>query len=219
MPTLISPFGIISVWAMPTIVLSTISKFIDTQSSPSKSEKETKEEKLARLFIAKEGSFLEDNAQKINEEVNRAIDDKIKDKTLTDLTPSEPVNGKTTYKHKEASLIQTGDDDNGYKFKPQGKFNGVLRVQRMVDEELSDKNVDVVEYKDGKPIAVSMAKEGKCRIADIGLIKREVEITAGVAVSTKIETGVEVTGPASSLAAPHTPPVSSKKGPKQQGRV
>jgi hypothetical protein len=200
---------------MSTIVLSAINKFVESQLSSSKPKgtaaEESKEERLAKLFMATKGTALQDKAKEINEEVNTAIEAKIKDKTLTNLSPSAPVGGKTTYEHKEASLVQTGDDDKGYKFKPQGKFNGVLRVQRMVDGELSDKNIDVVEYKDGKPIAVSMAIEGKCRIADIGLIKREVEITAGVAVSTKIETGVEVTGPASSSFSPSQTPASSKK--------
>jgi hypothetical protein len=189
-----------------TIVLSTIREFAKSQSIDTE-----KEDEFAKLFETEKGKSFNKHAEAINKEVNKAIDDKIEDKTLTNLSPSQPDAKTTTYNHKKSSLTQTGNDEDGYKFNTKGDFSGVLRVQRIMENgELSEDNVDVVEYENGKPIAVSMAKEGKCRIADIGLIEREVGRNAGISVSTEKQTGVQVTS--QTLTPPKTPRKGKGKG-------
>ena len=195
-----------------TIVLSTIREFAKSQSIDTE-----KEDEFAKLFETEKGKSFNKHAEAINKEVNKAIDDKIEDKTLTNLSPSQPDAKTTTYNHKKSSLTQTGNDEDGYKFNTKGDFSGVLRVQRIMDNgELSEDNVDVVEYENGKPIAVSMAKEGKCRIADIGLIEREVGRNAGISVSTEKETGVQVMS--SSSLKPSSVPTRKQASTKGQSR-
>ena len=167
------------------------------------------------FFDTEKESFVSKHAEAINKEVNKVIEEKIEDKTLTNLSPSSQANGETsTYEHKEASLTQTGNDKDGYEFNTQGNFSGILRVQRRMDNgELSEDNVDVVEYKNGKPIAVSMAKEGKGRIANIGLIKREVERNAGIYVSTKKQIDTqEMSLSFKPPSVPNVKPKSTRKG-------
>ena len=193
-----------------TIVLSTIREFAKSQSIDTE-----KEEDFAKLFNTEKESFVNKHAEAINKEVNKVIEEKIEDKTLTNLSPSSQANGETsTYEHKEASLTQTGNDKDGYEFNTQGNFSGILRVQRRMDNgELSEDNVDVVEYKNGKPIAVSLAKEGKGRIANIGPIKREVERNAGIYVSTKKQTDTqEMSLSFKPSSVPNVKPKSTRKG-------
>ena len=196
-----------------TIVLSTIREFAQSQSIDTE-----KEEEFAKLFKTEKGKPFNQHAEAINKEVNRAIDEKIKDNTLTNLSPSkQPDAETTTYKHKKSSLTQTGNDKDGYKFNTKGDFSGVLRVQRIMDNgELSEDNVDVVEYENGKPIAVSMAKEGNCRITDIGLIEREVGRNAGISVSTEKQTGVQVMS--SSSLTPSSVPTIKQSSKTAKGR-
>jgi hypothetical protein len=151
-----------------TVVLQAIHDFAKLKSSETGAK-----EAFAELFRTEKGAFFKKHAEEINKQVNAVIKEKIANKTLTDLNP-EPDDDKTTYKHKGTSLTQTGNDVQGYTFKPEGEFTGILRVQRLVNEEPSEENVDVVEYRKGKPITVSLATKGKCRIKNIGLMQEQV---------------------------------------------
>ena len=57
-------------------------------------------------------------------------------------------------------------------------FTGVQVMKRMHNGKLSDKHVDIIEYKDGKAVAVSLATEGKSMVANMDQIKAEVKKTA-----------------------------------------
>jgi hypothetical protein len=120
--------------------------------------------------------FITTHVEQMNKKVNAAIEKSLK--TEGGLKKIDPKEGKDestkVYKSEEgAVLTQTNNADGTFSFKPDSGFTGVVRVQRRDPQtnRLLKDQMDVVEYKDGEPIAVCMAKEGTSRIRDIGALR------------------------------------------------
>jgi hypothetical protein len=134
----------------------------------------------------------------LNSAVNKAIETSSKNGALQKLEPMPGDNANTTiYEHGGTRLTQIEGSDGKISFKPDKSFTGIVTVQRKdKDGKLLADQKDVIEYKDGKPIAVCMATKGTCRVANIsGLQHRAV---GGLNVERLAPDGAEKT----SVSAP-----------------
>lgn len=156
------------------------------------SSESTYEEKSKQLRDQIKDDTLEaEKKRELYEVLRNKVDGALKSGHLKDITPDpHPTNeDSVSYKIGESSLDQTELDGGMFKFSPDGKFTGVLRVERRdKDGELIPHSADIIEYKNGKPVSVIPGPEGETRVADFGLIAQQ----AGISVSKFQETGVSV---------------------------
>ena len=128
-----------------------------------------------------------DTVNDLNKKANKVVKKALKSGDLTDISPTKNKENQTIYKNKSSPgyLEQTKADGGKYNFIPKDGFTGVLRVERLDANGNPDpKQVDLVEFKDGEAIAVSLCTpKEKTRIADIG--KFQQQAIAGISVSVK----------------------------------
>lgn len=118
--------------------------------------------------------------------VNLALKEALENGFMQKIEPSISKDDPSScsYEHAGSKLNQKERKDGKFEFAPTESFSGILRVERQDEKgNLIKDSADIVEYKDGKPIAVIPAIEGITRIANFGAIARE----AGVEVTTSKE--------------------------------
>jgi hypothetical protein len=141
---------------------------------------EEKQEQLNRNI--NDTALAEEDKRGLYDSVRNHIEEAVKSGNLTDVKPEqhETDENSVSYDVGGDKLGQTELDGGMFKFSPEGKFTGVLRVERRdANGELLPNSADIIEYKDGKPVSVIPGPEGETRVADFGLISRE----AGISVS------------------------------------
>jgi hypothetical protein len=151
-----------------SIVLNAMRCFAKRQELDSSNpNKKTLNELLEEDFFGDEK-----NAAELNVITNKEIETALNDGTLEKIKKvTEP--DKSTYTYNGAILIQHVDAEGNFTFRPIEKFTGVLMVHRSIKGKFYPKQIDVVEYKNGIPVAVSKATKGKSRIANIDLLEKQ----------------------------------------------
>ena len=123
--------------------------------------------------------------QQVNTEVQTAVEKAIIANVLENIPPEKTSTDEVKYTHKTGQLIQRETDNGKIIFEAQGKFSGVVTVERVDDNgNLIPTEKDVIEFENGKAIAVSTASKGRSRInmGNLSIFKKE----AAQLVSTKI---------------------------------
>lgn len=190
-----------------------------------------KEKKLKEQI--REDALAEEKKRELYDAVKAKVDGALKAGNLKDVdpVPHDSDENSVSYKVDGHSLDQKDLGDGMFEFSPGGQFTGVLRVERTDSNgELLPDSVDIIEYKNGKPVSVIPGPEGKTRVADFGLLSQQ----AGISVSRFQDTGISVSkvkdeSPHQSAskdvnpptAAPHedlskeaNPPTAAETGPK-----
>jgi len=192
-----------------TIVLETMRKF--TENKRSKHEYSFSgdydtfiDELLDTEQLKKKTEVSKELNAKINSAVKKALDEK----KLKDIKPQKEGN-RSEYKHSTGTLTQRKTKEGKFIFTPGDGFSGVVRVPRLINGKPDANQVDIVEYEDGKAIAVSKASEGTCRIAGIGALEKEIRRS-----TKEVDPGITVAGS-------HTPsntPINSHPPRQGQGK-
>jgi|GEM_PF-3805538 len=152
------------------------------------------------------GSFLASLIRVDEEEHKRFYADVINELSNSDRYPKiQPKieQNATKYEHQGGALTQKDAGNGMFKFSPENNFTGVLTVERRDKQgNLLPHSKDIIEYKDGKPVAVIPGPEGESRVADFGAISK----AAGVSVSSSVTTqaksqGIDVASNSQRLAA------------------
>ena len=144
----------------------------ETMCNYAKSKNETKlETSLNKYFfgISEERGDI----RKLNEKVQKAVKRAIKDDVLENVRLKK-IENKLKYRDNDAgtSLIQTINAEGKVIFKPEGEFSGVVSVERRDnDGNLISTAKDVIEFKNGEPIAISVASTGNSRIGNLAALK------------------------------------------------
>jgi hypothetical protein len=119
----------------------------------------------AKLSSEKKENLIIEISQKIQESINSGNLFVIYPQKRGDITEYESKN--------QEKLLQKKISEDSFEFVPTKGFNGVLKVKRRGENgKLLENSVDIIEYKDGKPVLVIPGVEGKCRIAGFGDIER-----------------------------------------------
>ncbi|NRA74053.1 MAG: hypothetical protein HRU36_04875 [Rickettsiales bacterium] len=156
------PIMVLSNRTSDTIVLKTIDEHAN-QTQPD-----------LGLFLT-ESEDISD-IQQIYNKVNKAITETIHKGDLKPIQPQPLKKNKINYKYGTNDFIQEKTANGKFKFIPESNFCGILRVQRKkTNGKLDPNQADIIEYKNGEPIAVTLAKAEETRIADIGLIQKKIK--------------------------------------------
>jgi|GEM_PF-3086342 len=159
----------------------------------------------------------EEDKAEIHDIVNRALKEALEKGSMQKIEPSMSQGDPTScsYEHEGGKLNQKERSDGKFEFAPTEGFSGILRVERQgPDGKLLKDSADIVEYKDGKPIAVIPAKEGETRIANFGKIAREagIEVTASKAIADE---GIKVSAlDPDKFLSKHQPTKPTREAPK-----
>ena len=157
--------------ANESIVFSTMRGFATKQELDSSDTNQ----KTLNKFLEEDFFGKEKNAAELNTIAKRKIEAALANGTLKKIDKvSKP--DKSTYTHNGATLIQHLDIEGNFTFRPIGKFTGILMVHRSVEGKPNSKQMDIVEYKDGIPIAVTKATIGKSKIANIDLLEKQAAV-------------------------------------------
>jgi hypothetical protein len=143
-----------------------------------------KRKKLTELLHSND--FEDSHADSMHTAVKQAVE-QAKGASLMDVT-SQISDEKTEYKENGATLLtHTEDKDGKVTFKANKNFSGVVSVERIVDGAPDRDQVDIIEYKNGQPIAVCMATKGESGIKNINFLKAQAELGISVMEHTKGE--------------------------------
>ena len=120
----------------------------------------------------------------IHDHMKARIEEALNNGDLTKIDPRRDSKNPAVshYQSDGGSLKQEKQPDGNFKFTPEKDFTGILRVERKgPDGKLMKDSVDIIEYKNGKPISVIPGTPpGVTRVADFKGISREAE---GIKVS------------------------------------
>ena len=131
----------------------------------------------------------------IHDAVNLGLKDALAKGSMKKIEPtvSQGDPNSCSYEHDGGKLNQKERSDGKFEFAPEANFSGILRVERKdKDGNLLKDQADIIEYKDGKPIAVIPAQQGETRIANFGNIARAAGIEVSESKETTQEAGVRV---------------------------
>ena len=149
------------------------------------------EEAFRNMSVSELKGRLNDKHSDVVDALSAQIERDYREKKLKPIegraAPSIPVQGQTepdevtTYTFKGRTLTQTEHQADGkISFSAEPGLNAVVRIQRRDRSGELIEAFDTVEYKNGQVAALVMGKGGESRLADIGLMRSQIQKRGGV---------------------------------------
>lgn len=106
------------------------------------------------------------NESSVSHELHKAVKAAIEKSNLENLAPNYKASGEVVYKTSAGPSITKTTTKNGkYKFRADGNFSGIITVKRKIDGvTYQGGDEDIIEFKDGKVVAIKCGTEGESKI-------------------------------------------------------